>query len=171
VNQQIAMVSAGILKLSNKEQDRPALYIACNLATLARMNGYRSKQLTGDQLARMAGTARIKTRANGRERRTDSRPARRSRGYRVMGLCHPGDPVEDPDDLDNPATLAGLADDGLAPDFRARRVRIEWPDVLQAAGVALADKKQLRLQAAQAGKGEATQKSQGNTRVKALRAD
>lgn len=152
LNQQIAKVSAGILKLSNEVQDRPALYIACNLATLARMNGYRSKQLRGAELARMAGLREPKP---GRMGESVERALDRLAEVGVIkswAYVTPGDPVEDPDDLDNLVTLAGLADDGLAPDFRARRVRIEWPDALQATRVALADKKQRRLEAAQPAK-------------------
>lgn len=147
-NAQIAQVAPGILRLSNQERHRAAVFLGGYFATLARMNGNEHVTLTGDTLAKMAG---LKEKKPGRLGESIERTLDQLVEVGVIKAwanLSDGDPVEDPDDLDNPDTLAGLADDGLPDNFRKRRIVITWPDMIADTAPEIAAKQQQHIKEA-----------------------
>jgi hypothetical protein len=142
LNKQVAAVSAGALKLSTEKNDQAALFLACYFSTLARMNHNRPfSRLKADTLAEKSGLKQTYTRP-GRLREAVERALDRLievgviKNWRLDTV----DPCADPDDLDNPETLATLADDGSQTkrNWLSQVYVIEWPDEVVETGPAIA---------------------------------
>lgn len=160
VNGQVATVSAGALKLSTDRNDQAAVFLACYFATLARMNRNRpTSRLSARTLAEKSGLAQTYTRP-GRLREAVERALERLEEVGVIKqyTLDTVDTCADPDDLDNPETLATMADDGAKTkrQWLSQVYIIEWPDEVVRTGPAIAAKreqhvKRMRRLSAQAG--------------------
>lgn len=157
LNKQVAAVSAGALKLSTEKNDQAALFLACYFSTLARMNGNRPvSRLRADTLAEKSGLKQTYTRP-GRLRDALERSLDRLVEVEVVKnwRLDTVDPCADPDDLNNPETLATLADDGSKTkrNWLSQVYLIEWPDEVVGTGPAIAKgKAQAKRLSARAGK-------------------
>ena len=151
-NRNVAMTGEGILKLTGENKDKHAVFIAGYMATLARMNNYRAKYLKVKTLLEKSGLWAADSNHNpGRMIDKLERALDRLievdviKGWRYRTA---GDAAIDPDNLDDPDTLAALADDGADPNERNRTIIIEWPDKLTRMGEVNAEKKQKHIKEA-----------------------
>lgn len=148
LNKQVATVSAGALKLSTELKDRSALFLACYFSTLARMNHNRPvSRLRADTLAQKSGLAETYKGRPGRLQESIEKALDRLIEVEVVKnwRLDTVDPCADPDDLDNPETLATLADDGSKSkrNWLSQVYVIEWPDDVVGTGPAIAKGKAL----------------------------
>lgn len=151
-NRNVAMTGEGILKLTGENKDKHAVFIAGYIATLARMNNYRASYLKVKTLLEKSGLWAADSKHDpGRMIDKLERALDRLievdviKGWRYRTA---GDAAIDPDNLDDPDTLAALADDGADPDERNRTIIIEWPDKLTRMGEVNAEKKQKHIKEA-----------------------
>ena len=144
LNKQVASVSAGALKLSTERKDQSALFLACYFSTLARMNHNRPfSRLSANKLAQKSGLVETYKGRPGRLREAVERALDRLIEVGVIKewRLDTVDPCADPDDLDNPETLATLADDGSLTkrNWLSQVYIIEWPDEVVKTGPAIAE--------------------------------
>lgn len=161
LNRQVATVSAGALKLSTETNDQAALFLACYFATLARMNGNEpSKRLKARTLAEKSGVLKSYDRPGKRQKAVEGALDRLvDVGVIKDYTLDMVDTCADPDDFDNPDTLAALAEDGTkkGKDWLNQVYTITWPDEVVKTGAAIAEKreKHVKRRAAQVKKTEA----------------
>lgn len=143
LNKQIATVSAGALKLSTDKNDQGAIFLACYFSILPRMDGNKAtKQLKAETLADQSGLAETYRNRPGRLQEAVERALDRlvEVGVVKRWRLNAVDPCADPDDLDNPETLATLAEDGakVKRHWLTQVYEIEWPDNVVRTGPAIA---------------------------------
>ena len=145
-NRNVALTGEGILKLTGENKDKYAVFIAGYIATLARMNNYRASYLKAKTLLEKSGLWAADSKHDpGRMIEKLERALDRLIEVKVIKDWRyrtTSDPSLDFNDLDDPDTLAALADDGADPDERNRTIIIEWPDKLTQIGEVNAEKKQ-----------------------------
>ena len=145
LNRQVASVSAGALRLSTAKNDQAALYLACYFSTLARMNGNRpTKRLKAVTLAEKSGLIQTYTRPGRLQEAVEGALERlKEVGVIKEFVLDTIDRCADPDDLDDPDTLATLADDGVQTkkNWHNQVYVIEWPDDTVKTGLQIAEKR------------------------------
>lgn len=148
-NRHIALIGEGLLKLSGEKKDKYAVLIGGYLGMLARMNSYRTSFIKAKTLLEKSGLwaadattnpgRMIEKLKNALDRLVEVEVIK---GWRYKGK---DDPSIDYDNLDDPDTLAALADDGADPDERNRVIIIEWPDKLEERRIEIQAKQQKHL--------------------------
>ena len=149
LNGQVATMSAGALKLSTEKNDQAALFLACYFATLARMNGNEpSKRLKARTLAEKSGLVKTYKKPGALQKAVEGALGR----LVEVGVIkdYPLDTVDtcaDPNDFDNPETLATLAEDGSkkGKDWLNQVYIIKWPDEVVKNGPAIAEKREKHI--------------------------
>lgn len=137
-NRHVALVGEGLLKLTGENKDKYALMIGGYLGMLARMNGYRRSAIKSKTLLEKSGLWDADAKHDpGRMIYKLERALDRLIEVEVIKAWQyktADDPALDYDNLDDPDTLAALADDGADPKERNRTIIIEWPDKLAELG-------------------------------------
>lgn len=146
LNAQVATVSAGALRLTTEKNDQPALFLACYFATLPRMDRNRAtKRLKAHTLAEKSGLLKTYKKPGALQKAVEGALDRLIqvgviKDYKLDTV----DTCADPDDFDNPDTLAALAEDGTkkGKDWLNQIYTIEWPDEVVKTGSAIAEKRE-----------------------------
>lgn len=137
-NRYVALAGEGLLKLTSENKDKYALMIGGYLAILARMNGYRRSAIKAKTLLEKSGLWAADAKMHpGRMIGKMGTALDRLVEVEVIKCWQyktADDPAIDYDNLDDPDTLAALADDGADPKERNRTIIIEWPDKLAELG-------------------------------------
>ncbi|HVS41313.1 MAG TPA: hypothetical protein VMU20_03505 [Candidatus Dormibacteraeota bacterium] len=129
LNSCVGMVGLGLLHLDNRN-DRWAIRIGGYYGTLARIGQYRQRTIAAATVLCRTGLDKLNAGHPAEQLRAFERAHDRLVEVGVLKDWQLGtEPVTDEPDMDDPATLASLADYG-AGDWRRQRVILTWPDPL-----------------------------------------
>lgn len=127
-NRRVALAGAGLLAL-RPDRDRWAISVGGYLATLARMNGYRSLTVRVETLLERTGLGEAERRNASRMREMLERALEQLEAVGVIAAWDwfGSDPSEP--DMDTPSDLSRLAN--TAPHWAQRSLVIQWPAPLR----------------------------------------
>jgi hypothetical protein len=146
-NAYVGMVGAGLLRLDTR-QDRWALRLGGYYASLSRFGHYAPRSVTVATVLARTGLGKLNVRNPAEQEVAFERAHDRLVEVGVLERwCWTGEEVGEEPDMDDPDTLARLADYG-AGDWRRKRVSLTWPASLGSEGTRIENAQRQALTAA-----------------------